>query len=76
MKIYRDRGITPLIFNLGTTWKWVAKCTPWRFCLRERAPSIYWVGDWMGSRAGLDAVMKRNVPDPAGNLTPIMQLFA
>jgi hypothetical protein len=32
---------------------------PCRFNPRERAPGIYWIGGWMGSRIGLDAVEKR-----------------
>jgi hypothetical protein len=29
---------------------------------RERAPGTNWIGDWVGSRTVLDAVVKRKVP--------------
>jgi hypothetical protein len=29
------------------------------FTPRERAPGIYWIGGWVGPRAGLDDVEKR-----------------
>jgi hypothetical protein len=37
-----------------------------RFTPEERAPSTHWIGGWVGSRAGLDAVEKRkflNLPE-------------
>jgi hypothetical protein len=37
---------------------------PGRFIPRERAPGIYWIGGWMGPRAGLDAVVRRKIPNP------------
>jgi len=30
------------------------------------------IGGWVGSRAGLDTVRKK-IPSPAGNLTPVVQ---
>jgi hypothetical protein len=27
----------------------------------ESAPGTYWIGDWVGPRAGLDAVEKRKI---------------
>jgi hypothetical protein len=35
---------------------------PGRFTPRERAPGTYWIGGWVGPRAGLDAVVKRKIP--------------
>jgi hypothetical protein len=35
---------------------------PGRFTPRERAPVIHWIGDWVGSRAVPDAVMKIKIP--------------
>jgi hypothetical protein len=29
---------------------------------RKRAPGTYWIGGWVGPRAGLDAVSKRKIP--------------
>jgi hypothetical protein len=31
---------------------------------RERVPITHWIGDWVGPRAVLDAVVKRKVPSP------------
>jgi hypothetical protein len=35
---------------------------PDRFTPRKRAPGIHWIGGWVGTRAGLDAVMKSRSP--------------
>jgi hypothetical protein len=40
-----------------------------RFTSRERAPSIHWIGGWVGPRAVPNAVAKRKIPSPAGNRT-------
>jgi hypothetical protein len=39
------------------------------FTPRERAPSTHWIGGSVGSRFGLDAVVKRKIPAPAGTRT-------
>jgi hypothetical protein len=31
------------------------------FIPRENIPGTYWIGDWVGPRAGLDAVEKRKI---------------
>jgi len=36
-----------------------------------RTPGTHWVGEWVGLRAGLDAVAKRTVT--AGNRAPVVQ---
>jgi hypothetical protein len=49
---------------------------PGRFKARERAPGTHWIWGWVGSRAGLDAAVKRKIPSPSreSNLrTPIVQ---
>jgi hypothetical protein len=38
-----------------------------RFTPRERVPGTHWIGGWVGTRAGLDTVVKRKIPTPAGN---------
>jgi hypothetical protein len=43
---------------------------PDRFTLWERAPSTHWIGDWMGSRAGLDDVEKKKNLAPTETRTP------
>jgi hypothetical protein len=35
---------------------------PGHFTLRERAPSTHWIGGWVGPRAVLEAVVKREIP--------------
>jgi len=44
----------------------------------EGGPGIHWIGGRVGSRAGLDAVVKTENPclTPAGNVTPVYQLVA
>jgi hypothetical protein len=37
---------------------------PGRFTPKERAPGTYWIRGWVGSRAGLDAVVKRKILSP------------
>jgi hypothetical protein len=41
---------------------------PGRFSPRERASGTHWIGGWVGSRAGLDAVVKRKIPSPYGKI--------
>jgi hypothetical protein len=38
--------------------EWSASC-PGHFILAERAHSTHWIGGWMSSRAGFDAVEKK-----------------
>jgi hypothetical protein len=42
---------------------------PVRFITTERATSTHWTGGWVGPRAGLDTVVKRKFPAPAGTRT-------
>jgi hypothetical protein len=46
----RSRGISPLILNLGTSWRRVLNFTPRPLCSRERAH----VTQWVGPRADLE----------------------
>jgi hypothetical protein len=49
---------------------------PSRFTPRERAPCTHWIGDWVGPRAVLEAVVKRKIPSPrreSNPTTPIVQ---
>jgi hypothetical protein len=36
-----------------------------------KAPGTHWVGDCVGSRTGLDAVLKRKISDSMGNQNPL-----
>jgi hypothetical protein len=53
------RGIAQRILNLGTRWKWVAASRPGRFAPGVRDAGIRSIGGWVSSRAGLDAVRKK-----------------
>jgi hypothetical protein len=44
--------------------------SPGRFTPEERAPGKNWIGGWMGLRAGLDAVVKRKIPNPRRESNP------
>jgi hypothetical protein len=58
------------------------KCSasrPGRVTPRERAPGTHWTRGWVGLRAVLDAVVKRNIPSPrreSNPRTPIVQPIA
>jgi hypothetical protein len=65
MKAYwGSRGTAPSILTsvLGGE-KWSVS-RPGRFNPREIAPGTHWIGDWVGSRAGTDAVVRRKIPIP------------
>jgi hypothetical protein len=59
----------PLYFNwaphhegiLGNGGEWSAS-RPGRFTSRDKAPGTHWIGGWVGSRAGLDAMRNRKLP--------------
>ena len=67
MKVYRSRGIAPLILNLSTRWRRVVNCTS---LLPKKEPCKHWMGD----RAGTESVWmfwNREKPfAPAGIWTP------
>jgi hypothetical protein len=49
------------------------------FTPSERAPGTHWIGGWVGSRAVLNAVVKRKNPSPrreSNPRTPIVQPVA
>jgi len=43
--------------------EWLAS-HPGRFTPKERAPDTHWTGGFVGTRAVLDAVVKRKIPSP------------
>jgi len=64
-----DRGTAPRIHILGTRWRWWFSFahpspSPARFMPREGASYTHWIGTWMVSSAGLDAVAKGWRGDP------------
>jgi hypothetical protein len=69
---------TPSLTSALNGGEWSAS-RPGRFAARERAPVTHWIGGWVGPRAVLKAVMKRNIPSPrreSNTRTPIVQLVA
>jgi hypothetical protein len=76
MKTYwGSGGIAPGILDLGTIRRSVSR--PDRFT--SRAPGTHWIGEWVGPRAVLDAVVKRKIPSPrreSNPRTPIVQSIA
>jgi hypothetical protein len=43
---------------------------PGRFTSRERTPGTHWIGCWLGPRAVLGAVVKREIPSPRRESKP------
>jgi hypothetical protein len=41
-----------------------------RFIPRETDPGTYWIGGWVGTRAVLDTVVKREIPRPRWESNP------
>jgi len=41
-----------------------------RFTAMERGPVTHWIGGLVGSRTGLDAVVKKQIPSPCRDLNP------
>jgi hypothetical protein len=52
---------------------------PGRFTPKEGSPFTHYIGGWVGPRASLDTVVKRNIPSPrweSNPRTPIVQPVA
>jgi len=65
--------ILPRILNLVTRCKWVVSFTPRLLYPWAKSPGIHRIGDWAGSRDGLDAVAKKKkIPAHAGNRIPVV----
>jgi hypothetical protein len=47
----------PFLISILDGGEWSASL-PRRFTTRETAPGTHWIGDWVGPRAGMDAVEK------------------
>jgi hypothetical protein len=60
----------------GGEWSALRPC---RFTFKEGARFTHWIGDWVGPRAVLDAVVKRKIPNSrreSNHRTPIVQFVA
>jgi hypothetical protein len=50
----------PRSLDLGTSWRWAVTFTPRPLYSGERALDANGIGGWLGPRAGLDNMDKRN----------------
>jgi hypothetical protein len=71
MKAYLSgEGIAPHILDLGIdVGEWLAS-RPGSFNQRERTPGTHCIGRWVGSSAGVDAVVKRKIPSHCWDSNP------
>jgi len=68
MKAYWDsRSTAPLMFNLGTTWRWAVSFTLQRLCPAERAFGARWIWSWVSPGAGI-AVLENRSRGPRGGV--------
>jgi hypothetical protein len=64
-------GIALHILDLVTRWRWVVSFTPGPLYPQVKRPWYPLVRrGWVGTRAGLDAVVKRNIPSPCRESNP------
>jgi hypothetical protein len=60
--VLESRGVAPRILELGTRLRRVVSFTPRPLTPRESDPGIHWIGDSVGPRTGLNAVIRRKIP--------------
>jgi hypothetical protein len=63
-------GIVPRILDLGTRWRWVISFTSRSLYPQGKTPGTHWIGSWVGSTAGMDAVVRRKIPSPYRDSNP------
>jgi hypothetical protein len=61
------------ILNLGIIWRWVVSFTPLPLYPRGKSPGVHLIRGWVGSRAGLDAVEKKEICFPCRESNPAIQ---
>jgi len=71
--VWGSGNITPCILSFVTRWRWVVSFTLRQFYFRQKSSQYSLAGDFVGCRASVDIVMKRNVFAPAGNETLPLQ---
>jgi len=73
-------GIAPWILDLRTRWSLVVSFTPRSFYLQGKSPGTQWIAGWVGSRSGLNAVVKRTsqpLPGLESQITqPVAQCYS
>jgi hypothetical protein len=50
-----------IMFDLSVRWMYVVSFTPRWLYSRGKSPGAHWIRGWVDTRAGLDAVGKRNI---------------
>jgi hypothetical protein len=65
----KSKVLPMIFFNWVTGGEWWASRRG-RFTLRERATGTHRIGEWVGPRAGLDAVVRKNFLAPTWTRTP------
>jgi len=72
-----NESVGPRILKLGTIWEWLAPRSD-HFTPGQRVPDTHWIGGWVGYRAVLNAVAKKEnpFPAPAGNRNTAVQSVA
>jgi hypothetical protein len=60
---------THIFLTSVLAWGELSASRPGRFTSGEKALGTYWMGDWVGPRAGLDDMEK--IFEPTGTGTPI-----
>jgi hypothetical protein len=64
MKAYwGSGGIVPRIIALGTRWRLVVSFTLQPLYYQGKNHGIHPIGGWVATRPGLDAVVKRKIPN-------------
>ena len=51
MKTWRSGGVTALILNLGTRWRWIVSFTSQLLHLQGNTPSTNWIAGWVDPTA-------------------------
>jgi hypothetical protein len=70
---WKYSSILSLILALdGGEWLVSRRCV---FTPKEKAPITHWIGGWVGARAVLDAVVKREIPSPCRESKPSTTIF-
>jgi hypothetical protein len=66
MKTYAEQDVEQHAISIGTRGRWVVSRSD-LYRPRQRDPCTHWTGDWMGIRAGSEAVLKRITLVPVEN---------
>jgi hypothetical protein len=73
--MWENRGVRPLILNLGTGWRWEVSCTPWLLYFQGLC-SPYPLIRRLGLRQSQPGRLEERRPCPARNWTTISQFLS